>query len=272
LGRDRARLDVMRTRSGERSRGASECYADNKMIDAMIAQIRGLDVDREYRALTTHVTVTNPVGLELLAYEQLNSPKAEARRIAAIQLRVVHDFASKLRWLEGMCLDPDIDPGVRVGLVAILRNLTNESDLLPVIDSEAAVLLEPALLFHALLSRLRPWLPPMAIAFEPASVLELLQLGIPDYLHPLLRQRFETLWQQFHQLRQLPLARLSVLSDPPRIDADRIGRLLEDPQLKARTYPPVPAWGTVSRKRPWLDDTQARPRTREWYRSDELTG
>jgi hypothetical protein len=242
------------------------------MIDAMIAQIRGLDIDREYRALTTHVTVTSPVGLELMAYEQLQSPKQEARRIAAIQLRVVHDFAGKLRWLEGMCLDPDVEPGVRAGLVAILRNLTNESDLLPVIDSEAAVLLEPALLFHALLSRLRPWLPPMVLAFEPASVLELLQLGIPDYLHPLLRQRFETLWQQFHQLRQLPLARLSLLSDPPRIDDDRVRRLLDDPQLKARLCPPAPSWGTVSRTRPWLDEPRDRPRAREWYRSDELTG
>jgi hypothetical protein len=256
----------------ERSCSESECYAVDKMIDAMIDQIRGLDIDREYRALTNHVTVTSPIALELLAYEQLNSPAHEARRIAAIQLRVVHDFAGKLRWLESMCTEPSIDPGVRVGLTAILRNLTNESELLPVVDSEAAVLLEPALLFHALLSRLRPWLPPTVLALEPDSVLELLQLGIADYLHPLLLQRFETLWLQFHRLRQLPLARLSLASDPPRIDADRLRRLLEDPQLESRLCPPVPHWVTPSRARAWLDEMQARPRAREWFHSDELTG
>jgi hypothetical protein len=242
------------------------------MIDAMIDQIRALDIDREYRALTTHVTVTSPIGLELLAYEHLNRPNHEARRIAAIQLRVVQDFAHKLRWLESVCMDPEIDPGVRVGLAAILRNLTNESELLPVVDSEAAVLLEPALLFHALLSRLRPWLPPTTLALEPEAVLELLQLGIADYLHPLLRQRFETLWQHFHQLRQLPLARLSLVSDRPYIDGDRLRRLLEDPQRNARVCPPVPPWMIPSRARPWLDEAQARARPREWFHSDELTG
>jgi hypothetical protein len=266
--RDRALVEVVRARTSEHSCLACECYAIHTMIDAMIDQIRALDLDREYRALTIHVTVTNLVALEQLADEQQSLPIEVARRVADIQLRVVLDLAGRLRWLESMCVDPSIDPGVRVGLSAILRNLTNGSDLLPVIDSEAAVLLEPAMLFHSLLSRLRPWLPPMGPALEPDSVLELLQLGIADYLHPLLHQRFELLWQQFHQLRQLPLARLSLLSDPPRIDDDRLRRLLEDRQLRARVCPPAPSWMATRR----LDELTARPNTRHWYKSGELTG
>jgi hypothetical protein len=253
-------------------RFACECYAVDKMIDVMIDQIRALDLDREYRALTIHVTVTNLVALEQLADEQRQLPIEVARRVAGIQLRVVLDLAGRLRWLESMCVDPAIDPGVRVGLSAILRNLTNGSDLLPVIDSEAAVLLEPALLFHSLLSRLRPWLPPLGPALEPDSVLELLQLGIADYLHPLLHQRFELLWQQFHQLRQAPLARLSLLSDPPRIDDDRLRRLLEDRQLRARVCPPAPSWMASSLVTRRIDELPARPNTRHWYKSGELTG
>jgi hypothetical protein len=184
------------------------------MIDAMIHKIRALDPNREYRALATHVAVTNPLAVEMLANHHGNLPDHEALRIAAMQLRVVRDLAGKLRWLESACMDAGIDPGVRAGLTTILRSLTNMSELLPVVDSHAAVLLEPALLFHSLLSRLHPWLPPpwsaSARALEPDDVLEQLQLGIPDYLHPLLQQRREALWQQFHQLRQQPSARRSL--------------------------------------------------------------
>lgn len=239
------------------------------MIDAMIDKIRALDLDREYRVLTTHVAVTSPMAVELLAGDQLNTPAQEAHRIAAIQLHVVHDLANKLTWLETVCLHPGIEPGVRAGLTAILRSLTSESELLPVVDSQAAVLLEPALLFHALVSRLRPW-----IGFTPAlerdSVLELLQLGIPDYLRPLLRQRFETLWMQFHQLRQLPVARLSLLTD--RIDGARLQRLLEDPRLTDQPCPPAPMWVTPTWATRRIDETQARPAARAWYESSELTG
>jgi hypothetical protein len=248
-----------------------ECYADSKMIDAMLDKIRALDLDREYRVLTTHVAVTSPFAVELLAGDQFNTPAQEARRIAAIQLHVVHDLASKLTWLESVCVHPGIEPGVRAGFTAILRSLTNESELLPVVDSQAAVLLEPALLFHALLSRLRPWIgstPPL----EPDSVLELLQLGVADYLRPLLRQRFETLWLQFHQLRQLPVARLSLLTDPPRIDANRLQRMLADPRLSAQSCPPAPPWVAPTWATPWTDDLPARPSAREWYHSSELTG
>lgn len=239
------------------------------MIDAMIDKIRALDLDREYRVLTTHVAVTSPFAVERLAGDQLNTPAQEACRIAAIQLHVVHDLAHKLTWLETVCLHPGIEPGVRAGLTAILRSLTNESELLPVVDSQAAVLLEPALLFHALVSRLRPW-----IGFTPAlerdSVLELLQLGIADYMRPLLRQRFETLWTQFHQLRQLPVARLSLLTD--RIDATRLQRLLEDPRLTDRPCPPAPMWATPAWATPRFEEPQARPADRPWYESSELTG
>lgn len=172
----------------------------------MIDKIRALDLDREVRALATHVAVTSPLAIELLAEKHGNSPTHEALRIARLQARVVQEFPSKLRWLERACTDPQVDPGVQAGLAEILRSLTNMSELLPVVDSHAAVLLEPALLFHSLLSRLNPWLPhprgASALALEPDDVLERVQLGIPDYLHPLLRQRFESLWQHFHQLRQ----------------------------------------------------------------------
>lgn len=226
----------------------------NEMIEAVIASIQRLDRDAELRALREHVAVTSPVALELLAYEHLSSPGHEMRRVAAIQLRVVVDLAAKLRWLEHACVDPKLDPGLRIALAALLRGLCTDSETLPVIDSHAAVLLEPAVLFHELIANLRPWLSPIAVALEPEPILDLLRLGIPDYLHPLLRTRFEALWARFHQLRQLPPARLSVLADPPTIDDQRLRRLLDDSTLNAIPYPPAPAWTTPSWASPWLGD------------------
>ncbi len=207
----------------------------DEMIDAMIDKIRALDLEREYRALATHVVVTSPSAVETLARARGHSPSHEALRIAAMQLRVVHDLGCKLRWLECACRDASIDPGVRNGLTAVLRSVTNMSELLPVIDSQAAVLLEPALLFHRLLARMQPWLPhswaTSALPLEGDEVLEQLQLGIPDYLHPVLQQRLEALWQQFQHLRQQP--------HPPSFN--RLSRV-------------------------------SVPRMREWYESGELTG
>lgn len=185
------------------------------MIDAVIERIQALDHDREHRALTVHVGVTSPIALERIAYERLTSVGHEARHIAGVQLRVVHDLAHELRCLEQLSEAPRLEQGVRAAIAGLLRNLCAESDMLPVVSSPATMLLEPALLFHALLSRLRPWIPSIPFAFEPDLVVEMLQLGIPDYLHPLLRQRFEALWQVFHQLRQPPTSEPQVLPPAP---------------------------------------------------------
>ncbi|WP_205633018.1 hypothetical protein [Enhygromyxa salina] len=220
----------------------------------MIDRIRALDLDREHRALTEHVSVISPIALELLAYEKLTSIGHEARYVAGIQLRVVHELAAKLRWVERLTTSPRVDPGVRIALSGLLRNLCRESELLPVIDSEATVLLESATLFHSLLSRLRPWLPPMVLAFEPDLVVEMLQLGIPDYLHPLLRQRFEDLWELFHELRQQPSTGLSVA-----------------PTQQPST-PPAPPWTTPRWVSPWLDCGDAFPGAASNTKRDKLTG
>jgi hypothetical protein len=227
----------------------------NAMIEAVIDRIQRLDRDAEIRALREHVTVTSPIALELLAYEHLSSPAHEAQRIAAIQLRVVLELGPRLEWLERACVDPGLAPGIRVALAGVLCDLCTDADLLPVIHSEAAVLLEPALLFHELIASLRPYLPPMVIALEPDPVLDLVRLGIPDYLHPLLRARFETLWAQFHRLRQLPPAQLAVLPSPRTIDGERLARLLEDPALAKLPYPPAPGWTTPSWASPWLGES-----------------
>ncbi|WP_146158297.1 hypothetical protein [Enhygromyxa salina] len=225
------------------------------MIDAVIDRIRGLDHDREHRALTEHVTVISPIALELLAYEKLTSLGHEARYIAGVQLRVVHELATSLRAVEQLTHSPRVAPGVRVALSGLLRSLCNESDLLPVTDSEATVLLEPAALFHALLSRLRPWLPPTTAAFEPDLVIEMLQLGIPDYLHPLLRQHFEQLWDLFHRLRQQSSLGLS----------PAFGR---QPLI-----PPAPLWATPRWVTPWLDCADSSTRlASHGKKRGELTG
>jgi hypothetical protein len=226
----------------------------NEMIEAFIERIARLDRDVEFRALSEQVAVISPVAIELLAYEHLSSPTHEAHRIAGVQLRVILELAPRLAWLERTCVNPELAPELRVALAGLLRGLCDESELLPVIDSQASVLLEPALLLHALLGHLRPWLPPMVIALEPEPVLDLLRLGLPDYLHPLLRARFEALWALFHRLRQLPIARLTVIADPPAIDDERLLRLLDDPALGNLPCPPAPAWTTPSWASPWLGE------------------
>jgi hypothetical protein len=226
----------------------------NEMIQTVIETLEQLDRDAEFRALTEQVTVISPVALELLAYEHLRSPNHEAARVAGVQLRVITEFGQRLAWLERACVDPALAPELRIALAGLLRGLCDEAEQLPFIDSRAAVLLEPAVLFHELMTHLRPWLPPTVLAIEPEPVLDLLRLGIPDYLHPLMRARFEALWSLFHQLRQLPAARLTVIADPPRIDDERLLRLLEDPALASIVAPPPPAWRTPSWARPWIGE------------------
>jgi hypothetical protein len=238
------------------------------MIDAVLDRIRTLDPDHEYRALAAHVAVTSPVALERLAYEHQSSPDHEARRIAAVQLRVVLEFASKLRWLESVCVDPGVPPDVRVGLAGVLHSLGAAPHPSP--PGETAALIEPALLFHVLLARLQPWIPPMLLALESEPVLELMQLGIPDYLHPLLRQRYENIWELFHGLRQLPPPLLAGLADPPRIDDPHLLQLIEGTRLSKHPCPPAPAWTTSSWVSPWLDVDLPRKIARA--ESSELTG
>lgn len=229
----------------------------NEMIEAVIQRIEQLDRDAEFRALSEQVAVISPVAIELIAYEHLSSPAHEARRIAGVQLRVILELAPRLAWLEQTCVDPRLAPGLRIALAGLLRGLCDESDLLPTIDSQAAVLLEPALLFHELLAHLRPWLPPMVVALEPEPVLELLRLGLPDYLHPLLRARFEALWASFHRLRQLPAARLGVIGSPAKIDDERLLRLIDDSALANNCAPTPPPWTTPSWASPWLGDADS---------------
>lgn len=226
----------------------------NEMIESVIARIEQFDRDAEFRTLREQVAVISPVAIELLAYEHLSSPAHEASRIAGVQLRVIGELGERLAWLERACVDPNLAPELRIALAGLLRGLCDDSQLFPVIDSRAAVLLEPAVLFHELLAHLRPWMPPMVMAVEPESVLDLLRLGIPDYLHPLMRVRFESLWSLFHRLRQLPAARLTVIADPPAIDDERLLRLLDDPALASLPCPPAPAWTTPSWASPWLGD------------------
>jgi len=239
--------------------------------ETMIQRLEALDLDQELRALREHIAVTSPVALELLAYEHLSSPRHEIYRVAAIQLRVVVELASGLRWLEHACFDPELDPALRVALTSILWGLCNESDALLALASEAGVLLEPALLFHELITHLRPWLPPTSIALEPKPVLELLRLAIPDYLHPLLRARFEALWADFHRLRQSSAerapaarspARLAVITDPPIVDHER----------STIPAPPPPTWTTPSWASPWLGDSNSPLRELPALANIELTG
>jgi hypothetical protein len=242
------------------------------MIDAVIVRIQALDHDREHRALTEHVGVTCPIALERLAYEKLTSVGHEARYIAGVQLRVVHDLAAQLRRLEQLSAAPRLDPGVRVALAGLLRSLCTESDMLPVISSEAAPLLEPAVLFHALLSRLRPWLPSMMLAFEPDLVVEMLQLGIPDYLHPLLRQRFEDLWALFHRLRQLPPSPSKLASELDEIGGEWLRRVTAASLTSELLFPPAPLWMTPRWVTPWLDVDTSRPVARSVAKHRKLTG
>lgn len=263
-------LLARRGSSLDRSHG---CYVHLDMIDAVIDRIQALDHDREHLALTEHVGVTSPIALELLAYEKLTSLGHEARYVAGVQLRVVHELAHKLRWLERVSMNPRLEPGIRVALAGLLRSLCAESDMLPVINSEATVLLEPAVLFHALLSRLRPWVPPMVLAFEPDLVIEMLQLGIPDYLNPLLRQRFEDLWELFHHLRQLPPPRLAMALNQQGFDDNWLRGLTQAALASELPFPPAPQW-TAPRwaSSPWIGCGNSRTKPASNVKGSKRTG
>ena len=218
------------------------------MLDEVIDRIRALDHDREFRALTEHVAVTSPVALDRTARDNLSSVDREAQRIAAIQLRVVGELGNKLRWLEGVSREI-LEPQTRAAVMAVVQSLSRP-ELLSSHASEVVALLEPAILFHALVARLRPWLPPIVLALEPDSVLDTLLLGIPDYLHPLLRERYADLWRVFHRVRGLSSAEIDELGALEHLDDTRLRRVLDGPATGRN--PPAPPWTIPVWISPWL--------------------
>lgn len=232
------------------------------MIEGVVDRIHGLERNEELRLLTEHVAVTSPLALDFLARERGLSRDQEAQRLAAIQLRVVTELAARLRWLESVCEDPQLDGDLRVALRGLLAELGTDIEAADATPGESVGLLESAVLFHGLLSRLRPWLPPMAVALEPDAVLDILQLGIPDYLHPVVQQRFEHLWRRFHEQRlaaathQLP-RHLGARG----IEARHLRAVVNEAQVYEGSprLPPAPRWFSPSWVNPWLaSDPQSR--------------
>lgn len=215
------------------------------MIDRVIDRIRGLQPEEELATLTEHLAVTSPAALEFLARERMTAPRLEAQRLAATQLRVITELAARLRWLESTCEEPLLDVAVRVALRGLLDELATDIEEAHAAPGESIALLEPAVLFHVLLTNLRPWLPPMVVALEPDAVLDMLQLGIPDYLHPVLHQRFEQLWVRFHELRLAAKRERLQLASPTGEAAN------------GASVPPAPTWTSPVWVSAWLE---AKPR------------
>jgi hypothetical protein len=209
------------------------------MIDSMVERVEALDVGEELALLARHARVGDPLALDRLAVAHAAAPSEEARRIAITQLRVLEGFATQLRWLEALTADPEIDAGVRAGLAGLLIRVCADSELDRRTDSQAAMLLEPALLLHGLLANLRPWLPSFVPEFESDAEFEVLRLGVPDYMLVVLRTRFENLWSMFHRLRQSSwLVRAEALANMPS-DLELLER---DPRVVGVEIPPTPTW------------------------------
>ena len=218
----------------------------------MVGQIARLDTAEELPELAHQLRTASAVALEFMAREHGRSPAFEAHRVAAVQLRMVRDLAGKMGWLADCCTDLRLEPELRVALSGVLLNLTQDTELALEHDSRAAALLEVALMFHALFDSLRPWLPPLIqgelSASEPG--LEMLTLGFSDYLHPLLRRRFETLWGIFHRLRRTADARLAVVADTGKIDEQRLRGLVAEP-LTGKDIPVPPSWSKPNLSSTW---------------------
>ena len=223
------------------------------MVAEVIQTIQGLDQAQEHQLLAEHLAVTSPLALESLARRRQVFPEQHAQHLAAIQLRVISELASRLMWLESVSLDPSVEPALRVAIAGLLHGLSAEPDALRHPLSPSLALLEPAALFHALVSRLRPWLPPIVVALEPEPVVDILRLGIPDYLHPLLVQRFELLWARFHELRALPSAGEIANAEGTEIDDAGLSHAIESAAALNPASPPPPPWTTPSWISPWLD-------------------
>lgn len=219
------------------------------MIDAMVERVETLDIGEELALLARHARVGDPLALARLAVAHAAQPDEEARRIAVTQLRVLEGFATQLRWLEALTADPEIDAGVRAGLAGLLIRVCSESELSELVDSRAAVLLEPALLLHGLLANLRPWLPSFVPEFESEAEFEVLRLGVPDYMLLILRTRFEKLWTLFHRLRQSSwLVRPETLTTMP----SDLELFEQDPRVSEVVIPATPTWPPMAELVPAL--------------------
>ncbi len=222
------------------------------LVDTLVVRIESLDIEHELDRLARHARVGNPQVIERMATLHGTTPVHEAQRVAAIQLRVLEGLGAHLRWLEAVIVDPELNPCVRAGLAGVLISLSTESELLPMVDSQAAVLLEPALLLHGLLANLRPWLPGAAATVEPAEldeptiepepVIELLRLGLPDYLLPILRRRFEGLWTLFHRLRQRERSEGRELARRLFANPRELEQVIREPSFTLIMVPPAPVW------------------------------
>lgn len=219
------------------------------MIDAMVERVETLDLGEELARLARHAQIGSPIVLDRLARAHAAAPVEEARRIAVTQLRVLEGFAVQLRWLEALSADPEVELGVRAGLTAILIRVCSEAELREHADSQAVALLEPALLLHGLLAKLRPWLPSFVPAFESEVEFEVLRLGVPDYMLLVLRDRFAEAWALFHRLRHASwLIRPEALATMPS-DLDLLER---DPRVSEITIPSTPDWPPTSELVPAL--------------------
>ncbi|EDM81265.1 hypothetical protein PPSIR1_40315 [Plesiocystis pacifica SIR-1] len=217
------------------------------IVEQLAQYLETLDWDATTRDLIRRVQGHSPIAVELLAYENLRSPTLEAQRVAAIQLRVLRSYAAELRWLAALSESEPLRPSTRAAIGHLLAELSD----LPGSPGSPRLpeLLESAFLYHALFAKLRPWLPPVARAFEHAEVLDLLALALEPARQTELRPRFEALWAMFHRVIQLPSTKLALL-DGAR--PDRLARTIKELALERIEIAPAPPWNSPSWAMPWL--------------------
>jgi hypothetical protein len=211
------------------------------MTDEITDRVRSIDDHRAALVvLTKRLLAANPTGLEALARDLSADLSTTLQHAAVTSLRVVTELPEPLEGLAATIADPRLEIGLRLGLRAVLRGVIRHAEIVPSAGCEAATLLEPALLLHALLTHLQPWLPLRAPRAEPAHVLAALSLGVRDFMFPLLISRVSSSWRRFHRLRALGPEQVDLQLPPGEFDDTQLARLLGMPAALAALVPPAP--------------------------------
>lgn len=165
--------------------------------------------------LQRHLNATSPKSLEFLVKVHRCDPVAQLRAIARAQLDGFARLADHIEDLEVAVRSGEIEVRKRAALSGLLCSLTGAPEEAVGERASPTVLLQPAFVFYACFLELRAWLPTQLTgpARDAAStqhletspprltLLELLRLGIPDYLRPILDGRADGLRTRFHAVR-----------------------------------------------------------------------
>lgn len=207
------------------------------MLENIERRVSRVEPRRVLACVTKHVAHVNSAEIERRALARSTGFAVELQRAALLQVRAVMRLPVRLGALVANIDDERQDPGLRLGLRAILHGLERHvaPDATEVVD-----LVEIAFVLELLLARLHPWLPPSMSSRDSELELDALRLALAPEEQVWLQGRIAWIWRRFHRLRALGPDALRDHECPMQVSESRLLRLLADPRARVVPLPAPP--------------------------------